>query len=932
QKFDGKTFTTIPRQPGLPDDKLAIFFRCLNGDLLISHREGISRYEIAANKFVEIYRNKQEKQPVLFIGEDENIIYFYTADGNITGISSQYYNIISNAKTDFISAGTDIDYRPRFSSNIIHHKVVFQVDTTLFLWDLKKSQLLYRSGIQTALSGFILTMKTENEVLYADYKISRGLGVYDFRSGKTSELLIQNKDESYISRCIIYPWQKELLVSFNSRLFETDKELRVLKSEWVNFQNDPVGGSSGISRMAKDNFGNIYVTTIMNGIRKIIRNNYPIKYFGTENKENVLSIFPDKAHNRIFTGTSGNGLLVFDTMQRLVKHIKTLPGTSVPFAVNAIVKTRQGFLIFVVGAKSLWLLNNDLSKMTSLPVLTTSLADKAGLDYFGNFLFQNDQQVVIQSQGKIFETSLPFKSVTQHKVTNFYTMSGVLHNGRIVTHANDELIFVDTATFKVQQRLAFTNTGYVRCFAKDSLQNLYIGSNNGIFKIDSQGRIIEHLKKQNGLPDDCIYAMVFDNKGFLWCSTNKGIFRLNKDNSVFQLTKEDGLQENEFNTNAVAKAEDGEVFFGGVNGVSSFYPEAIKSFNEKISILVTRIKVNNADAFADTAVCNIEKINLPYSENLLAFDFIAMGDNNPGQYVYQYKMKGIDKEWIQNNDLQTVRYFLPPGKYIFQVTASRFFDKNAVPLKEIRIIIHPPFWRTWWFFISIGLFMILVTAYLINQYNAQNYKRKLADFETDQKVRMERERISRDLHDSIGAYANAVLYNTELLEKEPAASLRKNLMKDLKFASKDIITSLRETIWALKQDNYTTHDCMIRIRNFIQPLSRYYPHINFKIEGEASQSSLHYTKALNAVRIVQEAVTNAIKHSQAKNIFVKSHEDENEWRLEITDDGLGFDETITPNDDRGNGLENMKQRAAEASFNLKITSAPGVGTSIVIKV
>ena len=58
-------------------------------------------------------------------------------------------------------------------------------------------------------------------------------------------------------------------------------------------------------------------------------------------------------------------------------------------------------------------------------------------------------------------------------------------------------------------------------------------------------------------------------------------------------------------------------------------------------------------------------------------------------------------------------------------------------------------------------------------------------------------------------------------------------MKDLKFASKDIITSLRETIWALKKDNYTAEDCLLRIKNFIQPFARYYPHIKFTVEGEA---------------------------------------------------------------------------------------------------
>ena len=400
-----------------------------------------------------------------------------------------------------------------------------------------------------------------------------------------------------------------------------------------------------------------------------------------------------------------------------------------------------------------------------------------------------------------------------------------------------------------------------------------------------------------------------------------------------QLTKEDGLQENEFNTNVVQKTADGELFFGGVNGISSFFPSAINSRTDKMNLFFTHIKVNNEELFKDTAAWNMDKIKLNYNQNSLSFDFIAMGSNNPGQYVYQYRMDGVDDRWIQNIDMQTIRYFLTPGKYVFKIYASRFFDKDAIPMKEIIIIIHPPFWKTWWFRGGLGILLLSAMAYIINQYNRRKYRRKLAELETEHKVQLERERISRDLHDNIGAYANAVLYNTELLEKEDEAKLRNALMQDLKFASKDIITSLRETIWALKKDTYTAEDCIMRIRNFIQPLSRYYPLIRFEVEGEVPPGKeLHYTRALNLVRIVQEAVTNAIKHSGAKNITIISNNKQPLWELVVTDDGKGFDHEAASESAQGNGLNNMKQRAADAAFELNIRSWQGAGTSIIVRI
>ncbi|MBC7553346.1 MAG: hypothetical protein H7257_05160, partial [Taibaiella sp.] len=320
---------------------------------------------------------------------------------------------------------------------------------------------------------------------------------------------------------------------------------------------------------------------------------------------------------------------------------------------------------------------------------------------------------------------------------------------------------------------------------------------------------------------------------------------------------------------------------------------------------------------------------LPYNKNSFSFDFVAMGANNPEQYIYQYRMQGIDKSWIKNDGIQTVRYFLPPGKYVFQVYASRFFNKDAMPMKEIMITIEQPFWKTWWF---IGTWVVLLGALLvlgISRHNKINYERKLSVIESDFKLQKERERISRDLHDNIGAYANAVLYNTELLQKEDNIHERNELMSDLKFASKDIIVALRETVWALKKDHYTGQECMLRIRNFVHPLTRYYHHIQFKVDGEAPPNiTFDSTTALNLVRIVQEAVSNAIKHSAATNISIKSSLENKRWCLSVKDDGVGFD--YNKQLQSGNGLTNMNQRSTDSDFGFLIHSAPGEGTEITI--
>ncbi|MEP7142217.1 MAG: ATP-binding protein [Ferruginibacter sp.] len=938
QKFDGKNFINIPLQPGLPDDKWVNFFQCSNGNLLIGHSQGISKYDIASNRFTQFYKNHpDEKKPALFIGEDENIIYFYTVGGNIEGIDCRTLQLVAETKTGLPGYLSNTSFRPRLSDNIINHKVALLVNSNLYLWDLQKGKFLYQSATVANVYPSFLLLKNEQEVLYYNLnKENINLGLYNFATTTNSFAPVNQKISVRSFRSTIYSWQNKTLFSYYNNLYETDSGFRVFNAELVNFQNQPIAGNATISRIREDNFGNLYLVTINDGFKKIFRNSYPIKYYGTENKDDnyVISVLPDKKYNRVLAGTYGNGLLVFDTLQHLIKHIKSLPGENHSFSPNAIIKNSKGdYILFIYGQHYVWRLNKDFSQMERIKISSILPANKSGVNYFGNFLFQNKREAVVQSQGRFYRAEFSGNTVTEYEITNGSTMSGILYNASIIIHTNDELIFLEGETFKYQKRIPLKNTGGVRCFTKDAAGYIYVGSNKGILKIDSAGKILYHLNKEKGLPDECIYAMSFDDKGFLWCSTNKGIYKINKDNSILQLKKEDGLQENEFNTNVVAKTEDGELFFGGVNGVSSFFPADINNIEEKINLLFTGIKINNEPAFKDTAVWNIEKMDLPYYQNSLAFDFIAMANHNPGQYTYQYKMDGVDKLWIQNNDLQTVHYFLPPGEYIFKVAASRFFDKNVKAMKEIRISIYPPFWKSWLFITGLCIALVAILAYGINGYNRKKYRKKLLELEGEQKIRLERERISRDLHDNIGAYANAVLYNTGLLEKEKEGKLRDGLMRDLKFASKDIITALRETIWAFKKDNYSAQDCLLRIRNFIQPFTRYYLHIYFKVEGIAPDNkSMHYTRALNLVRIVQEAVTNAIKHADPQNISINSNFTEERWELTVSDDGKGFDDESLLQTEQGNGLSNMKRRAIDSAFELIIQSKHEGGTSVIIRI
>ena len=735
QKFDGKNFTIVPVQPGLPDDKWLTFYKCKNGTLLFSHTQGISKYDLENNRFIEVFNYSTHAiSPARFIGETD-AVYIFTEDAQIFSLDTLNYAVKSIVQTGLPTNSYNESFL-KISENIVDNKITILINSRLYQWDLKLQKLIYSSATIPGIFFTFLQTLPDDKVLYHSFNNVHSLQIYDFKSG-TSQLVRKDKMLSGQGfRSSVYQWQNNLLFSYFNRLYETDSSMKTIKKELVNFQNKPLTGVSNIGFIRQDNFNNLYLVSSCGGFTKVIRHNLPIKYYGTSESESnfVMSILADKKHNRILAGTRDHGLFIFDTLQQVVKHIKKLPGRSMSFSVTAIAKDNSGnYLLFIPGEKLVWKLSSTYN-LTPINIAPLNRESVNGFSYFGNVLLQSPQQIFLQSQHMFYKIDFRSGKIAEYAFDKIKANSGVFYNNKIVNHGFDELTFYDTASFKEVKRIPFPNTGGVRCFAVNNNNELFIGTNKGIFKTDTSGKILLHLNKYNGLADECIYAMVLDKDQNLWCSTNKGVLLLNKQKSITHFKKEEGLQENEFNTNAVTISDDGEVFFGGVNGISSFFPAAMTKENEKdISLLFTSIKINNKE-IEDKVAWQVENIAIKKKKNNISFDFIALAKNCPGQYIYQYKMDGIDEDWQANSELQTVRYSLPPGKYVFQVYASRFFNKDAKPVKEIAIIIYPPFWKAWWF---ITLLVVAGTAglvLLINQknklYGWANKNGKSLEFET----------------------------------------------------------------------------------------------------------------------------------------------------------------------------------------------------------
>jgi signal transduction histidine kinase len=463
-----------------------------------------------------------------------------------------------------------------------------------------------------------------------------------------------------------------------------------------------------------------------------------------------------------------------------------------------------------------------------------------------------------------------------------------------------------------------------RCFLQDDSGIVWLGTEKGLFQLNAGGTIKKGLLKKDGLVDDGIYAMQEDNAGNIWVSHNKGLTRISASGSFLHFNKNDGLQENEFNTNASFKTPDGELFFGGVNGISSFYPALINNLSEVPRVMLSGIKIKDQSWNDDTAYWSIEKLELPYKSNMISFEFSALGLRNPDQYNYQYRLAGVDADWVNAGNNSLAKYNLSPGHYTFYYYAANTFEPSPRHYKELIVIIRPPLWQRGWFIailIIMAAALIFGTASFITR---QRFKRKMKALQLQQGIQHERERISRELHDNIGAQLSYISSNIDWMMDMPLSKEEENKrMGAVNESAKNVMHNLRETIWALNRESIYIDELADKLKLFIQQQL----HLNGKIINSFDENykvpvQLTPNEALNIYRICQEAISNAIKHSgcTALNIKLESYSPSG-FMIEIADNGKGFD--MEKEHPQHYGLVNMQHRGEEAGIHLKIINDGG---------
>jgi len=395
------------------------------------------------------------------------------------------------------------------------------------------------------------------------------------------------------------------------------------------------------------------------------------------------------------------------------------------------------------------------------------------------------------------------------------------------------------------------------------------------------------------------------------------------------------LQSNEFSTGCYQGPE-GEMFFGGSNGLNAFSPEKVHDNPYVPPVVITSFKIFNkpvaigAHSVLKKAVPYVDSLTLSYRDSVFSFEFAALSYANSHKNRYRYKLEGFDSGWNEVDSKHRLATYtnLDPSKYVFRVQGSNSDGVwNEVGM-SLPILITPPWWNTNWFR-ALYATLFLALLWVAYQLRVRHLQREF-NLRLEERVD-ERTRIARELHDTLLQTVQGLLLRLQVVSMlMPSGRAKDELEESMEVGERAIVEG-RQAVQDLRSAS-TTNDLAQAVRALGNELASG-DGATFRLVVEGPVRELHPIVRDEVYSIAREALHNAFTHAGASHIEVEITFDERLLRLRIRDDGKGIAPEVAEQGRTGHyGLAGMRERARQIGAKLVILSEAGTGTEVELSV
>ncbi len=426
-------------------------------------------------------------------------------------------------------------------------------------------------------------------------------------------------------------------------------------------------------------------------------------------------------------------------------------------------------------------------------------------------------------------------------------------------------------------------------FYEDSKGQLWAGTSlHGLYLFTREGEIIKQYGIKQGLPNNTIQAIVEDDQGHLWVSTNQGISRFNPETGKFRnYSVIDGLQGYQFTGHAFLKSRSGEIYFGGNYGFNSFQPGEIVDNEYKVPVYINDFQVfNKTVSFNDPGspltkpIGETREIRLSWRQSVFSFGFSSIDYTFPENNRYKYFMEGFDIDTIETNAQRRYATYtnLDPGTYNFHVWASNNDGIWSPEGASVKIVIIPPWYKT---LIARILFIVFAIALIISfyLYRVSSLKRQQIYLE---KLVKERTEELESLNEQLVEKQQLIIKQSEELKESNNQLSLLNATKDklLSIIGHDLRNPFNVVIGfselLLERANELPKETMLQYAGHIHTASKKGQDLleNLLNWSRAQTGRLKYNPALiNLAQITQDTVAFVEGSAQKKKITLQQEID-----------------------------------------------------------
>jgi signal transduction histidine kinase/ligand-binding sensor domain-containing protein len=487
--------------------------------------------------------------------------------------------------------------------------------------------------------------------------------------------------------------------------------------------------------------------------------------------------------------------------------------------------------------------------------------------------------------------------------------------------------------------------------------SVWIGTGGGgLNRYDRATRNFTRYGEADGLAGDTVGCILAGDSGVLWLGTIRGLSRFDPRAGIFRnYDRWDGigvLSAGLAAPGSCLQSEDGEILFGGSDGLYAFRPEQLPENLHPPPLAITALKVLEETVYRDLSPD--QHIRLSYQDNFLSFDFAALDYTMPEKNQYAYQMEGLDRDWVYAGTRRYAAYpDLKPGEYIFRVKGSNSDGIWNDERVAVRITVEPPLWDTWIFRVAVALVLVLAAVGIYRQrvrsiqVRSQELERQveertreiqqLSEKAQELAVMEERQRLARDLHDAVSQTLFSASLIAESLPElwQASPDEAQELLLKLQQLSRGALAEMRALLIELRPAALAEASMRELLRQLGQAVSgREGIPVRVTVEDacDSHAPDLPTSVHIALYRIAQESLNNVVKHAQASQVDISlrctSTPQEARVELCIRDDGLGFDPDTVTQDRLGLGI--MHERAESIGAQLQIESQPAHGTRVTV--